>query len=129
MGFVVDECLVGLETAHDLAEILATDDADGFKTATDELGLAHQVCKSHVKRNTEALIESLESAVRGNADGSLTATGVTPEEAVGDLGRLGELIVSRRPEEGSKLARRWCAGASPRRTQRRARFRRWGFHP
>jgi len=29
----------------------------------------------------------------------------------------------------SKLARRWCAGASPRRTQRRARFREWGFHP
>ena len=29
----------------------------------------------------------------------------------------------------SKLARRWCVGASPRRPQRRARFRQWGFHP
>ena len=46
------------------AKILVTDDADGFKTVADALGLEHQVCKSHVKRNTEALIESLESAVR-----------------------------------------------------------------
>src|SRR5512142_1838286 len=33
------------------AQVLVTDDADGFKTAADELGLLHQVCKSHVKRN------------------------------------------------------------------------------
>lgn len=35
------------------AELLVTDDADAFKTAADELGLEHQVCQSHVKRNTE----------------------------------------------------------------------------
>ena len=35
------------------AEILITDDADGFKMVADELELDHQVCKSHLKRNTE----------------------------------------------------------------------------
>jgi transposase-like protein len=36
------------------AEVLITDDADGFKTAADDNGLKHQVCKAHVVRNTEA---------------------------------------------------------------------------
>jgi len=67
------------------AEILVTDDADAFKTVADELGLDHQVCKSHVKRNTEALIESLQSAVETDMDGSLAAIGVTAEQAVADL--------------------------------------------
>ena len=35
------------------AEVLVTDDADAFKTVADDLGRDHQVCKSHVKRNTE----------------------------------------------------------------------------
>ncbi len=39
------------------AQVLVTDDADGFKTVADEGGVQHQVCKSHVLRNTEELIE------------------------------------------------------------------------
>ncbi len=45
--------------------MLATDDADAFKTVADGPGLEHQVCKSHVKRNTEALIENLTKAATG----------------------------------------------------------------
>jgi hypothetical protein len=41
------------------AELLVTDDADGFKTVAEELGLEQQVCKSHIKRNTDELIASL----------------------------------------------------------------------
>jgi transposase-like protein len=52
------------------AEILVTDDADAFKTVADELGLDHQVCKSHVKRNTEALIESLQRYLAAPPPGS-----------------------------------------------------------
>ena len=55
------------------AEILVTDDADSFKTVADELGLLHQVCKSHVKRNTQALIEELRPLVDTDRDGSLKA--------------------------------------------------------
>ena len=85
------------------AEILVTDDADAFKTVADDLGRDHQVCKSHVKRNTESLIENLGPAVATDVDGSLAATGVTPGQAQSDLKRLGELIIERKPEDVDKL--------------------------
>jgi transposase-like protein len=85
------------------AEILVTDDADAFKTVADEQGLAHQVCKGHVKRNTEALIENLKPAAAQDKDGSLAAIGVTAEQAVADLERLGELTLSRQPKEQTEL--------------------------
>jgi hypothetical protein len=43
------------------ADLLVSDDADAFETASDELGLEHQVCKSHVTRNTEVLIDTIGS--------------------------------------------------------------------
>ncbi len=85
------------------AKLLVTDDADAFKTAADELGLEHQVCKGHVKRNTEVLIDTLASLVGSDQDGSLAAIGVTPEQALRDLKRLGELILSRQPQEEEEL--------------------------
>jgi len=84
------------------AEILVTDDADSFKKVADQLDVDHQICKGHVKRNTETLIESLKEAV-AQEDGSLMAIDVTPEQAVADLERLGELIHSRQPEEEADL--------------------------
>ena len=84
-------------------ELLVSDDADAFKTVADELGLEHQVCKSHVKRNTETFIENLEPKVESDQDGSLAVIGVTPEQALDDLRRLGELILSRQPEEEEEL--------------------------
>lgn len=85
------------------AELLVTDDADAFKTAADELGLEHQVCKSHVKRNTETLIDNLKPKVESDEDGSLAEIGVTPEQATKDLERLGKLILSRQPPEEKEL--------------------------
>jgi transposase-like protein len=97
------------------AEILVTDDADALKSVADELGLEQQVCKGHVKRNTEALIETLQSAAAADVDGSLATIGVTPKQAVADLARLGELIQTRRPQDVDELAKihlRYI-GASP----------------
>jgi transposase-like protein len=85
------------------AEILVSDDADSFKTVTKDLGLAHQVCKSHVKRNTETFVENMEPKVESDEDGSLAAIGVTPDQALEDLRHLGELILSRQPEEENQL--------------------------
>ncbi len=85
------------------AQLLISDDADAFKTVADELGLDHQVCKGHVKRNTETFIESLKPQVASDGDGSLAAIGVTPEQALEDLKHLGELILSRQPEEQDEL--------------------------
>ena len=66
------------------AQVLVSDDADGFKSAADELGLLHQVCKSHVKRTTEALIDDLRPLVAKDSDGSLQAIGVEPAQALAD---------------------------------------------
>jgi transposase-like protein len=85
------------------AKILVSDDADSFKTVTKDLGLAHQVCKSHVKRNTETFVENMEPKVESDEDGSLAAIGVTPDQALEDLKHLGELILSRQPEEENQL--------------------------
>jgi len=85
------------------ARLLVSDDADAFKSVANDLGLEHQVCKGHVKRNTEAFIESMAPKVESDEDGSLAAIGVTPEQALQDLIRLGELILSRQPEEEKEL--------------------------
>src|SRR5260221_1811566 len=85
------------------AQVLVSDDADSFKSVADDLGLLHQVCKSHVKRNTEALIDDLRPLVAKDSDGSLHAIGVEPAQAVADLVRLGELISSRQPEQAAEV--------------------------
>jgi len=99
------------------AKLLITDDADAFKPVADELGVEHQVCKSHVKRNTEAFIDGLIPKVETDEDSSLADIGVTPEQAVDDLKRLGQLILSRQPEEEKELEgmhRRYAAADGPR---------------
>jgi transposase-like protein len=84
-------------------QLLVTDDADAFKIAADNLGQEHQICKSHVKRNTETLIDNLEPKAAGDEDGSLAEIDVTSEEASKDLERLRELILSRQPDEEKEL--------------------------
>jgi transposase-like protein len=99
------------------AQVLVTDDADGFKTVADDLGMQHQVCKSHVKRNTEELIEAMLPQVDKDADGSLQASGVDPKQAQADLKRLGELIMSRKPQEVievEQMHRRYLQAPPPR---------------
>jgi len=99
------------------AELLVSDDADALKTVANELGLEHQVCKSHVKRNTDVLIENMSPLAGADQDGTLAEIGVTPEEAVEDLNRLGELIRSRQPEDEDELGemhQRYIQAAPPR---------------
>jgi hypothetical protein len=85
------------------ARLLVSDDADPFKTVADELGLDHQVCKGHVKRNAEAFIETMAPKVESDEDGSLAAIGLTPEQALENLSRLRELILSRQPHEEQEV--------------------------
>jgi hypothetical protein len=81
------------------ARVLVSDDADAFKIVADEQGLFQQVCKSHVVRNTEVLIENLTQAIQAGQDHSLTTLGIDPQQALEDLRFLGELIQMRRPEQ------------------------------
>ena len=99
------------------AKILVTADADALKAVAADLELEHQVCKSHVKRNTETFIENLEPKIESDADDSLASIGVAPEQALKDLRRLGELILSRKPAEEKELEEihlRYIGAAPPR---------------
>jgi transposase-like protein len=100
------------------AQVLVSDDADGFKTAASDNGLKHQVCKSHVLRNTQAWHAQIRPALARDADGSLHAIGVTPEQAVADCDELLRLIHARQPtaQAAAKLEeihRRYALAPSP----------------
>jgi hypothetical protein len=79
------------------AEVLVSDDADGFKTAADTHGLEHQVCKAHVQRNTAAWVAAITPLLAADADGSLAAIGVAPAQALADCQELLRLIGERQP--------------------------------
>lgn len=88
------------------AELLVSDDADGFKSAADENGLGQQVCKAHVQRNTEAWVNGITAALATDADGSLAAIGVAPVQALADGQDLLRLMTARHPtpEASASLA-------------------------
>ena len=85
------------------AHVLVTDDADALKTAADENGVDHQVCKSHVGRNTDALVEQLQNSLANGVNPSLEQIGVSVAQALLDLQRLKELIHLRQPEAQGEL--------------------------
>ena len=77
-----------LITQQATTQVLVTDDADGFKTVADEVGVQHQVCKSHVLRNTQNLIERFQALIKSGEDASLKAIGVSVEQVQADLQRV-----------------------------------------
>jgi transposase-like protein len=85
------------------ARVLVTDDADALKTAADQNGVHHQVCKSHVGRNTDALVEQLQASFANGINPSLEQIGVSVQQALLDLQRLKELIHLRQPEARNEL--------------------------
>jgi hypothetical protein len=100
------------------AEVLVSDDADGFKSAADAAGLLQQVCTAHVGRNTEAWVERLTPALTTDADGSLALIRVAPAQAVADCQDLLRLMRERQPtpEAGARLAamhRRYVGATKP----------------
>lgn len=102
------------------AQTLVTGDADAFKEAADRSGLDHQICKSHVVRNTEALIANLSALIESGNDSSLAELQIQAAQALGDLHRLGELIHARLPEQQTEiqaLYERYARAAAPRKNQ------------
>jgi hypothetical protein len=100
------------------AVLLVSDDADGFKIAADASGVDHQVCKTHVGRNTEAWVETITPTLTIDADGSLAAIGMRPEQALADGQELLRLMTERQPtpEASATLAaihRRYLGAAPP----------------
>ena len=102
------------------AETLVTDDADAFKEVADRSGLDHQICKSHVVRNTEELISTLSTLIESRNDTSLANLQIESSQALVDLRRLGELIHERLPEQQSELLalyERYAAASAPKKNK------------
>jgi hypothetical protein len=100
------------------AAVLVSDDADPFKAAADAAGLRHQVCKSHVLRNTTAWVEAITPALHADADGSLAALGLSSGQALADCQELLGLMAERQPtpEAAATLAsihRRYLGATKP----------------
>lgn len=85
------------------ADVVVSDDADAFKQVSDQTGRSQQVCKSHVGRNTDALVAEMAAMIDAGQDHSLDAIGVSPQQALEDLASLTEMIHARRPEDQSRL--------------------------
>jgi hypothetical protein len=64
------------------ADVLATDDADGFKKVSDETGRSQQICKSHVGRNTDTLVDKLSALMMSNQDHSLFGMTTISEDSL-----------------------------------------------
>jgi hypothetical protein len=100
------------------AEVLVSDDADSFKTAANDTGLKHQVCKSHVVRNTQNWHDAMAPELACDADGSLAAIGVTPAQALADSDALLRLIMERQPTPAAdntlaEIHQRYAQAGSP----------------
>ena len=104
------------------ADVLVSDDADAFKKVSDETGRAHQVCKSHVGRNTDALVDELANIIHTGQDRSLETIGVAAEQALTDLERMKTLIHSRQPQEQDELELLYQRYASARKPAKGKRF-------
>ncbi|NTU56754.1 MAG: hypothetical protein HGA79_10940 [Anaerolineales bacterium] len=85
------------------ADVVVSDDADALKKVCDETGRSQQVCKSHVGRNTDALVAELSAMISTGQDHSLDVIGITSQQALEDLASLKEMIHSRRPEDQPRL--------------------------
>jgi len=85
------------------ADVVVSDDADAFKKVSDETGRSQQVCKSHVGRNTDALVAELSAIIGAGQDHSLDAICITSEQALSDLDSLQEMIHSRCSEDQTRL--------------------------
>lgn len=83
------------------AEVLVTDDHGAYTEVVDALGLEHQVCRSHMKRNVDETAESLDQHL-GHAEPLPAGVELTPEQVRTDLGEM-QRLVRERPADGEEL--------------------------
>jgi transposase-like protein len=85
------------------AEVLVSDDLDTYKGVADELGLEHQICRSHVKRNVDDLAQDLCKQLEAHEP---LPEGVdsSPERLLADLEGVRQLVRARPADGEERLA-------------------------
>jgi transposase-like protein len=86
------------------AEVLITDDLDSYKAVADELGLDHQICRSHVKRNVDELAQNLHDQLK-QAEPVPPGVSSSPEQLDADLQTLQRLVRERPADARQQLER------------------------
>jgi len=86
------------------AEVIVSDDLDSYKRVADELGLDHQICRSHVKRNVDELAEALRKQLQ-RGEPLPKELESSPEGLGEDLEHVQQLV-RERPADGSEQLER-----------------------
>jgi transposase-like protein len=82
------------------AEVLVSDDHGAYSDVVDEMGLAHQICRSHVKRNVDGIAASLNKHL-AHPEQLPNGVTLTPEQVQDDLAAL-QRLVRERPADGEE---------------------------
>jgi hypothetical protein len=80
------------------AEVLVSDDHGAYQEVVDDTGVAHQICRSHAKRNVDDLADSLTKHLL-HAEPLPDKVKLTPEQVVADL-ELMQQLIRERPADG-----------------------------
>jgi transposase-like protein len=103
------------------AEVLVSDDLDSYKGVADALALDHQICRSHVKRNVDALADALRSQAEAGEEPVPYGVDSSAERLLADLALL-QWLVRVRPADGEErleeLYDRYKAAPHPQAGQR-----------
>lgn len=101
-------------------DVLVSDDLDTYKQVADDLELDHQICRSHVKRNVDALTTELREQLEGGG-AAPAGSGLDAETACQDLKTLCQLV-RERPADGeerlAQLAERYQGVPAPKEGER-----------
>jgi len=84
------------------AEVLVSDDLDTYKRVADDLDLEHQICRSHVKRNVDALAEELREQLKAK-EALPAGVDSSPERLAQDLEQLQQLVRERPSDAEARL--------------------------
>lgn len=87
---------------HVGAEVLVSDDADGFKAVADAANVGHQVCRRHVTANVLAFIAEARERLLTDPPPPPKGMEVTPDQLLADLESL-EWIILGLPEKGAQM--------------------------
>jgi len=102
------------------ADVIVSDDHGAYKETAMTLGLAHQICRSHVKRNVDELAESIGQQQK-RKEPLPEGVDSSPELLREDLEALRQLVRAR-PEDAldqlEKMYDRYKAAPGPKKGQR-----------
>jgi len=104
------------------AEVIVSDDLDVYKAVADQVGVAHQICRSHVKRNVDELTERIGKQAQKQRRAP-EGVASSPERLEADLQTLRQLVRARPADGGrclERLYQRYKGAPAPKKGQRQS---------